>query len=94
MTTTAFDPSAVTDFVYGEFILVCREDPTADSSIVGYGHWVTSDTGTEIRDNLALAPTDFATNGALVAKVSSKWSSTTALTVATAVAVVAVAALC
>lgn len=80
LTTTAFDPSAVTDYVNFEFDLVCREDPSADSSFVGKGEWVTSDSAVLIWGSAILAATDLATNGALVIKVSSKWSSTTALT--------------
>ena len=80
VTTTAFDPSAVTDLVNIDFTCVVRENASADSSIVGTGYWVTTDTGTVVVTPVTLAPTDFATNGALVVKVSSKWSSTTALT--------------
>lgn len=80
LTTTAFDPSAITDYVIGEFTLVARAAPGAAAAITGYGQWVTSDNGSETRGAAILAPTNFATNGALVIKVSSKWSSTTALT--------------
>ena len=80
LTTTAFDPSAVTDFVNFDFELVSRAAASAASAIVGKGEWVTSDTGAETRGAAVLASTNFATNGALVVKVSAKWSSTTALT--------------
>ena len=80
MTTTAFDPSAVTDFVNFEFDVVARAAAGATASCVGMGKWVTSDTGVETRGAAIMAATNFATNGALVVKVSAKWSSTTALT--------------
>ena len=80
LTVTAFDPSAVTDFVNFEFDLVSRAAAGAAASHAGFGGWVTSDTGAEIRGAAILAPTNLATNGALVVKVSAKWSATTALT--------------
>jgi hypothetical protein len=80
MTTTAFDPSAATDFVIGDFEFVALAAPGATASCVGCGGWVTSDNGSEIRGAANLAATNFATNGALVVKVSAKWSSTTANT--------------
>lgn len=80
MTTTAFDPSAATDFVIGEFELVARAAPGATASCVGCGRWVTSDNGSLIHGAAIMAPTNLATNGALIVKVSSKWSSTTAST--------------
>ena len=80
MTTTAFDPSAVTDYVIGEFTLVARAAPGAAAAVTGFGRWTTSDNGSLIHGTAILAPTNHATNGALVIKVSSKWSSTTALT--------------
>ncbi len=80
LTTTAFDPSAVTDFVNFSFELVSRAAAGAAAALVGKGEWVTSDNGTEIRGAAVLASTNFATNGALVVKASAKWSSTTALT--------------
>lgn len=80
MTVTAFDPSAVTDFSSFEFNVVSRAAASAASSCVGNGNWITSDNGVEIRGAAIMAATNFATNGALVVKVSAKWSSTTALT--------------
>lgn len=80
MTTTAFDPSAATDFVIGEFTLVARAAPGGTASCVGCGTWVTSDTGVIISGGAIMAATNLATNGALVVKVSSKWSATTAST--------------
>lgn len=80
MTTTAFDPSAATDFVIGEFELVARAAPAAAASCVGCGRWVTSDNGSLVHGAAIMAATNLATNGALIVKVSSKWSSTTANT--------------
>lgn len=80
VTVTAFDPSAITDFVQVEFELVARAAPGATASCVGSGRWATSDNAVEITAGVAFAAANFATNGALVAKVSAKWSSTTALT--------------
>ncbi len=80
ITATAFDPSAVTDYVQLEFEVIGRAAPGATASCVGMGKWVTSDNGTEILGHAIMAATNLATNGALVAKVSAKWSSTTALT--------------
>ena len=80
ITTTAFDPSAATDYVIGEFEFVALAAPGAAASCVGCGSWVTSDNGSEVRGAANLVATNFATNGALIVKVSSKWSSTTAST--------------
>lgn len=80
MTTTAFDPDGATDFVNFEFDLVSRAAAGAAASHVGSGRWVTSDGGTLVHGAAILAPTNLATNGALIVKVSAKWSSTTANT--------------
>ncbi len=80
MTTTAFDPNGATDFVNFEFDLVSRGAAGAAVSHVGMGRWVTSDGGTLTHGAAILAPTNLATNGALVVKVSAKWSATTANT--------------
>lgn len=83
MTSTAFDPDAAADHVILEFELVSRAAAGAAASHVGFGKWVTSDGGTNVRGTAILAPTNLATNGALVVKVSAKWSSNTASTSAT-----------
>lgn len=79
-TTTAFDPDAADDFVMFEFEGTCRSAPGAAVEITGVFKWATLDGSTLARSEGILAPTNFATNGALVVKVSSKWSSTTAST--------------
>lgn len=78
VTTTAFDPDAAEDFVQIEFELIGRAAPGAAASCVGAGRWVTSDGGSLVHGAAILAPTNLATNGALIVKVSSKWSATTA----------------
>lgn len=80
MTTTAFDPDAANDFVQGEFLLVPRAAAGAAASCVGQGRWVTSDGGALTHGAAVLVATNLATNGALIVKVSSKWSATTAST--------------
>lgn len=80
ITTTAVDPDAVGDFVLMEFDLWSRAAPGAAVSLTGYGGWVSSDGGVLARGDVILTPTNHATNGALIVKVSSKWSATTALT--------------
>lgn len=80
MATTAFDPSAATDFVYFEFDLISRAAAGATAAHVGRGHWVTSDNGTLVHGAAILASTNLATNGALVVKASATWSSNTAST--------------
>lgn len=83
LTTTAFDPDAAADFVSFEFELVSRAAAGAAASHVGMGRWVTSDGGSLVHGAAILAPTNLATNGALVVKASAKWSSNTASTSAT-----------
>lgn len=78
--TTAVDPGAVTDHHVIEFEFVARADPGAAVSCVGYGYWNTNTGGTMVSKTGILAPTNFATNGALVVDVRAKWSSNTANT--------------
>ena len=80
MTTTAFDPDAANDFVMGEFLLVPRAAAGATASCVGSGRWTTTDGGSLVHGVSLLGATNLATNGALIVKVSSKWSATTAST--------------
>lgn len=80
LTTTAFDPDAAGDFVMFEAELVSRAAPGAAVELTGIAKWTTLDGSTLARAEVILAPTAHATNGALVVKVSSKWSATTAST--------------
>lgn len=80
VTTTAVDPGATTDFHILEFDLVGRAVPGATASCVGYGQWKTNTGGTEAGAHAILAPTDLATNGALVVSATATWSSNTAST--------------
>lgn len=78
--TTAVDPGAVTDLHQLEMEVVSRAAPGAAASCVGAGTWVTNTGGTIARGTGLLAPTNFATNGALTLDVRAKWSSNTAST--------------
>ena len=80
VTTTAFDPDAAADFVQLDYELVARAAPGATASCTGMGRWVSSDGGSLVHGAAILVPTNLATNGALVVKLSAKWSSTTAST--------------
>lgn len=80
LTSTAFDSDAAGDFVKFEFEIVSRAAPAAAASLTGMGGWVTLDGSTLARGDAILAPTNHATNGALVVKASAKWSSNTANT--------------
>jgi hypothetical protein len=78
--TTAVDPGATTDLHILEFEFVSRAAPGATSSCVGYGRWTTNTGGSLVHGTGLLAPTNFATNGALTLDVRAKWSSNTAST--------------
>jgi hypothetical protein len=80
VTSVAFDPSATTDYVKFKAQFVGRAAAGAAASCVATGNWTSNDTGTEISGSNILAPTNFATNGALVVRVGATWSATTALT--------------
>lgn len=80
MTTTAFDPDAANDMVIGEYELTARAAPAASAALVGFGRWTTTDGGSLVHGLGDLPTTNFATNGALILKVSAKWSATTAST--------------
>lgn len=78
--TTAVDPGATTDHHILEFNFVARAAPGATASCAGYGRWTTNTGGTLVHGTAMLAPTNFATNGALTVDVQAKWSSNTANT--------------
>lgn len=78
--STAVDPGATTDHHILEFNFVARAAPGATASCVGYGRWATNTGGTMATASAILAPTNFATNGALAVDVQAKWSSNTAST--------------
>lgn len=80
LTSTAFDPDAAGDFALLEFDLVSRAAPGAAVEHVGFGRWTTLDGSSLARAEVILAPTNLATNGALIVKASAKWSSNTAST--------------
>lgn len=78
--TTAVDPGATTDLHLLEFEFTARAAPSAASSCIGAGRWITNTGGTIAHGTGLLAPTNFATNGALTLDVRAKWSSNTANT--------------
>lgn len=78
--TTAVDPGATTDLHILEFEITSRAAPSASSSLVGSGRWITNTGGTIAHGTGLLGATNFATNGALVLKPAAKWSSNTANT--------------
>lgn len=80
ITTTAVDPGATTDLHILEFEIVSRAAPSASSSLIGSGRWVTNTGGTIADGTGLLGATNFATNGALTFKASAIWSSNTAST--------------
>ena len=80
VTTTAFDPDGAGDHVNIDFTLVSRAAAGASAEHVGMGRWTTLDGSTTATGSVVLAPTNLATNGALVVKASAKWSSNTAST--------------
>ena len=59
---------------------VSRAAPGAAVECVGAGRWVSSDGGSLVQGAAILVPTNLATNGALIVKMSAKWSSNTAST--------------
>lgn len=80
ISTTAVDPGATTDLHIMEFEITSRAAPSATSSLVGSGRWITNTGGTIAHGTGLLGATNFATNGALTLKGSAKWSSNTANT--------------
>jgi hypothetical protein len=78
--TSAVNPGATTDAHVLDFELVSRAVPGAAVSLVGTGTWLTDTGGTIATAPALLAPTNFATNGALTLDVRAKWSSNTAST--------------
>lgn len=72
--TTAVDPGATTDLHLLEFEFTARAAPAASASCVGAGRWITNTGGTIAHGTGLLAPTNFATNGALTLDVRAKWS--------------------
>jgi hypothetical protein len=78
--TSAVNPGATTDAHVLDFELVSRAVPGAAVSLVGTGTWITDTGGTIVTAPALLAPTNFATNGALTLDVRAKWSSNTAST--------------
>lgn len=78
--TTAVDPGATTDLHIMEFEITSRAAPSAASSLVGSGRWITNTGGTISHGTGLLGATNFATNGALILKAAAKWSSNTANT--------------
>lgn len=80
ISTTAVDPGATTDLHIMEFEITSRAAPSASSSLVGSGRWITNTGGTIAQGTGLLGATNFATNGALTLKASAKWSTNTANT--------------
>ena len=78
VSTTAVDPGATTDLHLLEFEFVSRADPGAAISCVGAGRWITNTGGTIAHGTGLLAPTNFATNGALTLDVRALWSASNA----------------
>lgn len=78
--TTAVDPGATTDLHILEYEITSRAAASATSSLTGSGRWITNTGGTIAHGTGLLAPTNFATNGALVISSQAKWSSNTAST--------------
>lgn len=78
--TTAVDPTTTSDTHLLEFEFTSRAAPGAAASCVGYGRWITNTAGTIAHGTGRIAPTNFATNGALVVDVRAKWSLNTANT--------------
>lgn len=78
--TTAVDPGATTDFHILEYVVTSRAAPSATSSCVGSGRWITNTGGTIAHGTGLLGATNFATNGALAVKSQAKWSAATANT--------------
>lgn len=78
--STAVDPGATTDLHLLEFELTSRAAASAASSVTGGGRWITNTGGTIAHGTGLLAPSNFATNGALTIDVQAKWSSNTAST--------------
>jgi type IV secretory pathway VirB6-like protein len=83
ITTTAVNPAG-NDFQILEFDIAAKAAPGATASVIGAGEWFTKSGASEARGTNALIPgTTFATNGALIAKVSAIWSASVATTTAT-----------
>jgi hypothetical protein len=80
--TTAVDPGAAGDHHILEFAITSRAAPSAASSLTGSGIWYSNTGGTMATKTAILAPTNFATSGALTLDVRAKWSSNTANTTA------------
>lgn len=78
--STAVDPGATTDLHLLEFELTSRAAASAASSVTGAGRWITNTGGTIAHGTGLLAPSNFATSGALTIDVQAKWSSNTAST--------------
>lgn len=78
--TTAVDPGATTDLHQLDFEFTARAAAGAAASCVGCGRWITNTGGTIAHGTGLLAPSNFATNGALTLDVRAKWSSNTAST--------------